>query len=145
LRLVTFHLSHKIYDLASLAEIGNLAQSDKLDQGVADEGGFDRSGDDGKLGGIGCHLIEQLVLRAAAEDMDNRDLPVGNSHHLLQHLTIRQRQTFQYTAHYGSRRERQRLICPAAPVKDELRMIARSKENRIIGIENSCQRLRLYT
>ena len=49
-----------------------------LDEHVAERGGLDRAGDDGEAGQVAAvQLAEQLVLRAAADDVDHVDLAPG--------------------------------------------------------------------
>ena len=50
-----------------------------LHQGIAQDGGFDRAGRDGQTGRIGRHLVKQLVLNAAANQVEVRDRAAGNS------------------------------------------------------------------
>ena len=52
------------------------ARSDRLDQHIPDRRGFDWPGDHGAAGGIRDELIQHLVLRAAAHNVNHREPPV---------------------------------------------------------------------
>ncbi len=86
------HLSHH---LPSLAEAIQLAERDQLDQSVSKNRRFLRPGEHRFAGRIGRHLIQELVLRATTNDMDDIDRSAG---HRLEHpedVSIGQRQAFQ--------------------------------------------------
>jgi hypothetical protein len=48
-----------------------------LNEDVAECGGFDRSGPHGQAAGVGGELAEQFVASAAADDVDDVDVPAG--------------------------------------------------------------------
>jgi hypothetical protein len=48
-----------------------------LDDEVAEGGGLDGAGEDGALAGVGCELVEELILGSAADDVDGVDAAGG--------------------------------------------------------------------
>src|SRR6188474_3475436 len=58
-------------DVAEGGKICDVAQGHGLDEEVAGGRGFGGAGDDGFAAGIGGHLVEQFVLAAAADDVDD--------------------------------------------------------------------------
>ena len=83
------------------------AVGDGLHHHVADGGGFDGAGDDAAAGGVGGHLAEQRVLRAAADDVDRLDPAADQLFQAAQHHAVAQRQALQRAANdraFGLRR-----------------------------------------
>lgn len=60
-------------DLAEGLEVGEVAGAEGLGEGVADGGGFVGADDDGAVEGVGGHLVEEGVLAAAADDVEDFD------------------------------------------------------------------------
>src|SRR5437870_376765 len=63
----------RAHNRARLSKVFDMPSGHCLDENVADRGGFDGAGDNGAAGGVGGHLVEQLVLAAAADDVDYFD------------------------------------------------------------------------
>ena len=67
--------------LADAPEVGGkaaslgalLAEGDGLKHDVASGGGFGRPGEDGNASGVGGELIEEIVVAAAADDVEQLD------------------------------------------------------------------------
>ena len=70
-----------------------------LHQQVAQRGGLDRAGDDRQAGRVGDELAQQLVLRAAADDVDDVDPPPGQPWRVLDSGGERVGQAVQDAAH----------------------------------------------
>ena len=60
-------------DFAGSAEGWDVAEGDGLEHDVACGRGFGGSGEDGDAGGVGCELIEEMVVRALADDVEQFD------------------------------------------------------------------------
>ena len=73
-RFVAFRIETAAHDGASVVERFDFADGHRLDEDISDGSAFDRAGDDGSAARVGGHLIQQQVLRPAADDVDRGDL-----------------------------------------------------------------------
>src|SRR5438034_4733657 len=94
-----------------------------LDKHVAENRCLDRSGQYRALAGIGGELVEQCVLRTAANNMNYLDLFACYFFQILEDKPIFQRQAFERTTDQGSFRIRRRLVSCAAKLLNRARHI----------------------
>ncbi len=95
-RGILFDGERLAHDLSGIRNRADGAGGNRLHHEVADGGGFDGAGDDAAARGIGGHLAEAAVLRAAADDMDRLDPAAASK--LLQpaeHLPVLEGQALQ--------------------------------------------------
>ena len=101
LRLVDDGLERRADDLARVGDRAELAERDGLDEQVADDGRLDRAGEHGQPGRGGGPAAEQLVARAAADDVHLRRLGAGRRAQEVDRLRMLQREALQDAAHDG--------------------------------------------
>ena len=73
MRLVGFDRLGAAHDGAQLVHIPNIAQRHGLREQVADGRALDRAGDDRAAGRVRGELVEQLVVAAAADNVERVD------------------------------------------------------------------------
>ena len=74
-----------------IGQVGKIAAGDHLNDKVADAGTFDGAGEHGEPAGIGRHLVEVVILAAAAHDVDARVVVARKLTQALDGLGIRAR------------------------------------------------------
>src|SRR5258706_10367469 len=99
-----------------------------LNENVDDGGGFDRAGDDGTARGIGGHLVEQLVLAAAADNVDYFDFAPEDVLEAFERAAIGQREAVEAGADEVAARGGRLLAGFAAELLDLQRDLAGGKE-----------------
>ena len=71
--LVSLYLKALADNSPSCRQRLNVSGGNSLHENVADRGSLDRTGDHGSIACVGRHLIQQLVLRPAADDVNRAD------------------------------------------------------------------------
>ncbi len=72
-RFISFYFKTFAHDRAEVGKGGDFPQGHGLDEQVSGGGGFGGTGDDGFAAGVGGHLVEQLILAAASDNVDDFD------------------------------------------------------------------------
>ena len=81
--------------LARLGERCELAERDRLHEEVAEQRRLLRSGQDGEAGGVGGPRAEQLVPRAAPDDVEHRELRAGRARDEVDRLRVLEREALE--------------------------------------------------
>ena len=68
-RLVDLRIAGIAQNFASLGEGFDLSHGDELGDDIALGRGLDGAGFHAETGGVGCHLIEQCIAAASADDL----------------------------------------------------------------------------
>lgn len=85
-------------DFAGGGEGWDVTEGDGLEHDVTGGGGFSGAGEDGNAGSIGGELIEEIVVAAAADDVETIDLLVSELFDLAKGAAIKERETFEGAA-----------------------------------------------
>ena len=127
------------YQLAPLLERGELAEPHGLHDEVADCGRLDGAGEDGQPGGACGPPAEELVLRAAADDVH---LGGGRAGRVLQQanrLRVPEGQALQDAAGDGPGLDRLSLSGAGAELADPLRHVPRGREAAVVRVDERAQ------
>ena len=89
-------------DFASFPDGVEMAEGERLDQNVAGRGGFGRPGENGEVDGIGGELIEQIVVAAAANDVETFHFISCNDGDLVERASVKQCEAFESAADEGA-------------------------------------------
>src|SRR5262249_33006732 len=108
---------------------------------VADEGRLDGPALDGPSGGVRGPPADELVPRAATDDMDRLELAAGDAPETVDGLRMLQREALEDAADDGTVVGGHRLPRPFAGLDDAGRYVAGLGEGRIVGIDERAQRL----
>ena len=82
------------HDSAQLVHRPDIAQRHRLREQIADGRALDRAGDDRTVEGVGCKLVEQLILAAAADNVQRVDALALDLLQTLQRPAVLERQRF---------------------------------------------------
>src|SRR5687768_13042961 len=97
-----------------------MTEGQRLQDDIAGGGGFGGAGENGNSGGVGGELIEEIVIAAAADDVETIDFLIRELLDLAQCSAVKERERFERAADecpFGFRRG----LAGAAAELDDLR------------------------
>src|ERR1043166_4165185 len=101
-RLKRLQLAGTTHRFAQFRQGADFRTGAGLDEHIAKGSGFSRPGEHHSLARIRRELVQELVLSAATDDMDDFNVLAGYGFKMLQDCLILQRQTLQSAAHQGA-------------------------------------------
>ena len=129
--------------ITQFVDVMDVAQRHGLREQVADGSALDGASHDGAVDGVGCKLVEKLVLAAAADDVQRVDALALDLLQTLERPAVFERQRFIDAARDLSDGFGNRLVRLAAEVLNFLDHPAAGEEFAVVGIDDGAEGLGL--
>ena len=139
-RIKNFGWERSIDDGANFLKGRRSASRKNLHRHISQCGGFGRSGQDSSSRGVGSQLIQQSILRSAADDTNLVDAFPDDVFQVPENKTIFEGEALQNSSDVCARVLRNGLVGPSAELVDGREHIRRAQEGFIVGVDEMMKR-----